>query len=43
MSNAIKRLFLDVADVSLCCVDFGGDGPSVLLLIVLAGNLIFLH
>ncbi|HZR43845.1 MAG TPA: alpha/beta hydrolase [Ktedonobacteraceae bacterium] len=32
MTSTIKRLFLDVAGVRLCCVDFGGEGPPVLLL-----------
>ena len=34
----IRRLFLDVAGVRICCVDFGGEGAPVLLLHGLAGR-----
>jgi pimeloyl-ACP methyl ester carboxylesterase len=33
-----KRVFLDVNGIHLGCVDFGGDGPSILLLHGLAGR-----
>jgi len=33
-----RRLYLDVRDARLCCVDFGGEGPPVLLLHGLAGR-----
>lgn len=33
-----KRLFLDINNVRLCCIDFGGRGPSFLLLHGLAGR-----
>jgi pimeloyl-ACP methyl ester carboxylesterase len=33
-----KRLYLDIRGVRLCCVDFGGEGPPVLLLHGLAGR-----
>jgi pimeloyl-ACP methyl ester carboxylesterase len=34
----IQRLYLDVAGIRLCCVDFGGNGPPILLLHGLAGR-----
>ena len=33
-----ERVFLDVNGARLCCVDFGGDGPPILLLRGLAGR-----
>jgi pimeloyl-ACP methyl ester carboxylesterase len=36
--SASSRVFLDVNGVRLCCVDFGGDGPPILLLHGLAGR-----
>jgi pimeloyl-ACP methyl ester carboxylesterase len=33
-----RRLFLDLADVRLCCLDFGGTGSRALLLHGLAGR-----
>lgn len=38
MKSNSKRLFLHSDDVRLCCLDFGGDGPPVLLLHGLAGR-----
>ncbi len=35
---ASNRVFLDVNGVHLCCVDFGGGGPPILLLHGLAGR-----
>jgi pimeloyl-ACP methyl ester carboxylesterase len=35
---ASSRVFLDVNGDRLCCVDFGGDGPPILLLHGLAGR-----
>jgi pimeloyl-ACP methyl ester carboxylesterase len=35
---ASSRVFLDVNGARLCCVDFGGSGPSILLLHGLAGR-----
>ena len=37
-TSNIERLFLDVNGIRLCCVDFGGEGPPVLLLHGLAGR-----
>lgn len=36
--NPVRRLFLDVDSVRLCCMDFGGEGPAVLLVHGLAGR-----
>lgn len=36
--NTITRHYLEVGGVRLCCVDFGGEGPPVLLLHGLAGR-----
>lgn len=33
-----KRIFLNIAGIRLCCVDFGGEGQPVLLLHGLAGR-----
>jgi pimeloyl-ACP methyl ester carboxylesterase len=38
LRDGSKRLYLDVRGVRLCCVDFGGEGPPVLLLHGLAGR-----
>jgi pimeloyl-ACP methyl ester carboxylesterase len=35
---ASNRVFLDVDGARLCCVDFGGSGPPILLVHGLAGR-----